>query len=78
MSRSHKHTPITGITTAASEKRDKVAAHRRERRRVRTALHTEPAADVLPHARELSNPWAYAKDGKVYRGAALMARERRK
>lgn len=78
MSRSRKRTPITGITTASSEKRDKLAAHRRERRRVRTVLHATPSADVLPHRRELSDPWTYAKDGKVYRGAGLPAAERHK
>lgn len=78
MSRSRKHTPVTGVTGARSEKRDKVAAHRRERRRVRHVLHAEPAAEVLPHTRELSNPWAYDKDGKLYRGAAIAPRELRK
>lgn len=78
MSRSRKRTPITGITTATSEKHDKVAAHSRVRHRVRTVLQATPSADVLPHRRELSDPWTYAKDGKVYRGAALPAAERRR
>jgi hypothetical protein len=38
MSRSRCHTPVTGVTKSASYKRDKVLAHRRQRRRVRTAL----------------------------------------
>jgi hypothetical protein len=38
MSRSRRHTPITEITKSESDTRDKVLAHRRQRRRVRTAL----------------------------------------
>lgn len=68
MSRSRRRTPVCGITTAASEKQDKVAAHRRERRQVHAVLGVEPARDVLPHRRELSNVWTYAKDGKQYLG----------
>lgn len=67
MSRSRRKTPITGISTAESEKAEKAANHRRERRRVRQVLGADPAADVLPHTRELSNPWVMSKDGKVYR-----------
>lgn len=69
MSRSRKKTPITGITTATSEKQEKLANHRRERRCVRQVLVADPAPEVLPHSRELSNPWAMAKDGKVYRAS---------
>ena len=67
MSRSRRKTPITGISAADSEKAEKAANHRRERRRVRQVLGAEPEADVLPHTRELSNPWLMSKDGKVYR-----------
>ena len=66
MSRSRKRTPVIGITTARSEKADKVAAHRRERRRVRQTIQAAPEAEILPHTRELSNVWAFAKDGKRY------------
>jgi hypothetical protein len=38
MSRSRRHTPITRNTRSKSDTRDKVLAHRRQRRRVRTAL----------------------------------------
>jgi hypothetical protein len=31
MSRSHRKTPVTGITKAESDTRDKVLAHRRQR-----------------------------------------------
>jgi len=66
MSHSRKRTPIIGITSATSEKADKVAAHRRERRCVRQALEVAPGQDLLPHTRELSNVWIYAKDGKQF------------
>jgi hypothetical protein len=82
MSRSRRRAPYCSFTSAHSEKRDKVATHWRERRRVHAALHaaalacvqptdTAPAAPdlLLPHTRELSNVWAYAKDGKQYLGA---------
>jgi hypothetical protein len=69
VSRSRKKTPIVGFTTAESEKAEKQANHRRERRRVRQVLAAEPEAEVLPHTRELSNPWLMGKDGKVYLAA---------
>ena len=59
-----------GISTSVSEKADKVAAHKRERHKVRTILHVAPAAELFPHRREVSNVWAYAKDGKRYRKSA--------
>jgi hypothetical protein len=68
MSRSRKHTPKGGITAAASEKDDKRQAHQRERRRVRVVLAVDPAPELLPHRRELSDPWVMAKDGKAYYG----------
>jgi hypothetical protein len=63
MSRSHRKTPIRGITSAVSEKSDKAAAHRKVRHAVRIALETD--APVLPHEKELTNPWSMAKDGKA-------------
>jgi len=78
MSRSRRRTPVCGFTTARSEKQDKAAAHRRERRRVHAVLATDPARDLLPHRRELSNVWAYAKDGKQYLGPDTRAEYLRK
>jgi len=67
MSRSKRKNPVRGITTSESEKADKVAAHRRVRRRVKTVIQSPPESETetLPHERELSNPWAMAKDGKA-------------
>src|SRR5690606_10736721 len=78
MSRSRRKTPITGITSAGSEKADKRVANRRVRRSVRQSLTVSPAPHLLPHTRELSNPWTFAKDGKVYRGSRLTRAEWRK
>lgn len=64
MSRSHRRTPIIGMTTAESEKADKVAWHRRFRARVRAALAR--AAEDMPHHYEVSDPWTMAKDGRQW------------
>lgn len=64
MSHSKRKTPVRGVTTCESEKSDKAAAHRRIRRSVAVALHVDATAEVLPHEKELSNPWLMGKDGK--------------
>ncbi|MEM8557172.1 MAG: hypothetical protein AAGG50_05045 [Bacteroidota bacterium] len=71
MSRSRKKTPISGITTAASEKHDTRLANRRWRRRVRQRLTTGHDGTDLPLLREVSNVWTMEKDGKVYFGSAV-------
>jgi hypothetical protein len=63
MSRSRKKHPITGMTTAETEKEFKQQEHQRERSRVRDALKTEK--EVIPHPKEFGNPWAGPKDGKT-------------
>ena len=65
MARSKRKTPITGITTAVSEKSDKVASHRRIRRVVKQAI-TPDLETPLPLERELTNTWSMAKDVKTY------------
>jgi hypothetical protein len=62
MSRSRRHTPITGITKAESDTRDKVLAHRRQRRRVRTALAS--GHEDVATRRGAGDVWSFAKDGK--------------
>jgi hypothetical protein len=62
MSLSRRHTPITGITKSKSDKRAKVLAHRRQRRRVRTAL-ASGAAEVITR-RKAGDVWSFAKDGQ--------------
>ena len=64
MARSRRKTPISGYTTSESEKADKAEAHRRIRREVGEVLHKDPGAELLPHERELSDPWDMGKDGK--------------
>ena len=78
MARSRRKSPVRGITTSESDKRDKQAAHRTERRRVRHVVKSEPETEVLPHTRELSDPWSMAKDGKLRFNAAKHARLMRK
>ena len=78
MSRSRKRTPISGIVAARSERQDKRAYHRRERLLVREVLAKSNDAEVLPHRREISDPWSMAKDGKVFLGRRVHAREWRK
>lgn len=78
MTHSRKKTPIVGTTSADSEKADKLQAHRRERRKVREVLHVEADPEVLPHTHEVSDPWVMAKDGKIYVGDELSAKQLRK
>ncbi|MEM8600972.1 MAG: hypothetical protein AAGF99_13725 [Bacteroidota bacterium] len=66
MSRSRKKTPISGTTTATSEKHDKRLANRRLRRRVRQRLAAGHDGTALPLLREVSNVWTMDKDGKLY------------
>ena len=60
--RSRRHTPITGITKAESDTRDKVLAHRRHRRRVHTAL-ASGVAEVITR-RKAGDVWSVATDGQ--------------
>lgn len=78
MSRSRRRTPKVGITTARSEKQDKLKAHRRERRGVKAALAKGAEEHELPHRREVSDPWKMAKDGKAYLGQMAKPRDLRK
>ena len=59
MSRSKRKTPIAGITTSASEKKDKQAANRVLRRLTRA----DP--ENAPLLREVSDVWSMGKDGKI-------------
>jgi len=61
MSRSRRHTPIIGMTTAKTDKPFKAAEHRRERRSVRVAITHD---DEVPGAKQFGNPAASEKDGK--------------
>ncbi len=68
MSRSRKKTSIFSITTAPSDKADKVNANRRLHRLVKERLKDDEFIDeiVLPQLREISNVWDFAKDGKKF------------
>ena len=66
MSRSVRKTFITGSTKSPAEKRDKVSNHKRERRAVKQAI--DRGDELMPHYREVSNPWNMSKDGRFYFG----------
>lgn len=79
MSRSRKKTPIFGVTTSASEKRDKKAWHSALRSKERAALASSSAEELSERnsvtVRDLSSPWDMSKDGHVF--SALTDIERR-
>ncbi len=78
MSRSYKKHPIIGNTKAESEKKDKVRAHKKFRRKLKekvkgidadALVHSDFWDDepeyVLPEKlKEVSEIWTFAKDGK--------------
>lgn len=78
MTRSRKKTPLQGNTTATTEKEDKKINHRRIRRAVTQAIGIAPEAELLPHEKELSNPWLMDKDGKHRFDPALYPKSMRK
>jgi len=66
MSRSYRHTPIVGNTTARTDKPGKMIANRTLRAHTRAALHfcRDYENLLMPLLRELSNVWSFPKDGK--------------
>ncbi|GEN75179.1 hypothetical protein [Chryseobacterium hagamense] len=64
MSRSRRKNPITGITTAETEKKNKLEANRKFRRLNRIKIHK--GNFELFQLREISNVWNFDKDGKQY------------
>jgi hypothetical protein len=64
MTRSTKKNPVSGHTSASTEKQDKRKNNRKIRKAVRKVLSGDPHAEILPHERELTNPWLMDKDGK--------------
>ena len=70
MARSRRRTPITSMTTNASEKQDKRWANRNHRAALRRVLKraADPDTAVLPTLRDVSDPWSMAKDGRSWFG----------
>jgi hypothetical protein len=72
MSRSRRKTPKIAITTAHTEKADKVEAHRRRRHATRIAVQAavrEGKDGVVTEAEHpRSGQWRFAKDGKRWFG----------
>lgn len=70
MSRSRRKTPITGTTTAASDKPYKADEHQRERAAVKQALHVHADDTAVPASKQFGDPWKAPKDGKQFFAAA--------
>lgn len=69
MSRSHRKTPIIGMTSAESDAEWKAASARALRHRVKQQLTTELHTDDFPGKRwDLVNPASSDKDGKGWFG----------
>jgi hypothetical protein len=65
MSRSKRHTPITGIAQAPSEKLFKQKSNRALWQKQKEAMRDDPDAAVLPsRSREALETWSGPKDGK--------------
>ena len=64
MARSHRYTPIFGLC-AGSEKHDKRLANRLFRHK--SKLRSRSGSGEFLLMREVSNVWAFTKDGKCYR-----------
>lgn len=78
VSRSRRKTPITGITTARSEKFDKKIWHRAYRHAERQRLHTNPYSFPRHHFEFGAHAWNLSKDGKQYWGLDVTASLMRK
>jgi hypothetical protein len=75
MARSRRKTPITGVTTAESDKNFKIKAHRRER----AALRALDISSQEPQSSKVfGNPWRGDKDGKQRFDAAMCPQLMRK
>lgn len=74
MSRSRRHTPKMGITTAESEKEDKRRWHKAFRRASRMAKN----AGEFISSRLFDNAWTRSKDGKRYWGKQISDKDMRK
>ena len=64
MSRSKIKIPISGITTAPSDKEGKRQANRAFRRNTR--MEVLKGKEIVSLLREVSNVWSFPKDGKIY------------
>ncbi len=63
MSRSYRKVPISGVTTASSDKLFKKAEHSRERSAAKIAI---AQGDEPRSGKAYGNPWKGQKDGKLY------------
>ncbi len=68
MGNSKRKTPMTGTTTAETEKKDKRIANRRDRHANKQILNKTLDDTKLKDKRETSNVYSFDKDGKQYFG----------
>ena len=64
MAGSRRRSPFRGVTTARSEKDEKIACHRKERRTVAVLLVSQPDVELWPDKCDSGDPWWMAKDGE--------------
>lgn len=70
MSRSIKHTPISGWASCRSMSWFRSSENRAFRHRVRQLI-VEQKYDLIPHCKEYQNEWDSPRDGKMYFGHML-------
>jgi len=78
MARSRRKTPVLNFYSESSQKADKRALSRLERRTIRTVLLANPEVEVLPVREELYDPWDMVKERKAYQRVNLDPKDMRK
>lgn len=70
MSRSYKHTPISGFAVSHSQMWFRNQENRAKRHWVKQLLIMQQY-DSMPHDKEYGNEWSSPRDGKMYFGDML-------
>jgi hypothetical protein len=78
MARSRRKTPVLDFYSESSQRADKRALSRLERRTIWTVLSANPEVEVLPVREELSDSWDMVKERKVYQRFDLDPKDMRK
>jgi len=65
MSRSKRHIPICGVTTAKSEKKDKRIYNRILRRKTKELIRKKEIDKLPKSLKEIVDVWSMDKDGKM-------------
>lgn len=78
MSRSRRKTPVTGFTSAESEKAFKKQSNHKLRARAKVKMADGEFDDLPRRPRDVENPWNGPKDGKTWwrtKGPSRMTEE---